>query len=207
MRIRSVYILTALLWVAGLSGGCGRSVAVTEDSPVIEHGGYDRAFDATVEVLRDMRFVVDRRDRRFGVITTRPLIASSIFEPWYDDNTTLRQTVRSTLNLERRSVRVELEPREARPDGLDDSEGSAEDVDAPPAETHDLRVTVSVDRRHHPPLELTSAAFGAVQSSPLRTEAGLLESRWQPIGRDEPLEQRLARAILRRAGHNQHTRP
>jgi len=45
---------------------------------------YEAVFDATLAALRESGFRLDRVDRRFGVITTKPLEAGSILEPWRD---------------------------------------------------------------------------------------------------------------------------
>ncbi|MBI1372819.1 MAG: hypothetical protein GC159_08675 [Phycisphaera sp.] len=155
---------------------------------------YDQVFDATVDVLRDKRYVVDRKDRRFGVVTTEPRIAASVFEPWYDDNSTGHQVAEASLNHERRTIRVEIQPVKA----ADDS-GAITD-------RYQLFVQVDMDRRHNPPQTLNSAALGrmSIQQSrrinrPLLTERGIEKVEWSPIGRDELLEQRLVEEILHRA--------
>lgn len=197
------------LWIALLIGGslvgCGRSLAAVDPTPAVAGDAYGRVFDATIHVLRDMRFVIDRDDRRFGVITTEPRIAPSVFEPWHPQNTTALQTATSTVNLQRRRVRVELEPL-PRP--------RAEAVVQP--WRYGLSVEVVVERRHHPPEQLHTAALGAVRTverglryEPVLTEAGLQGSYWRLVGEDPYLERRLVRTILREAGVEgiERTRP
>jgi hypothetical protein len=184
-----------LHWIAPLSivaltalpGGCARELAQTPNPIEIAAGEYDRVFDASIQTLRDMRFTVERKDRRFGVVTTEPLPAASAIEPWHADNTTSQQVAQSTLHFQRRIVRIELAPAaaDARPDA------------------YRMTVRVDVQRRYDAPKELNSAFIGAARFRDVRernlaqrTETGLEESRWSPVGRDEQLEQRLIASIL-----------
>lgn len=182
-------------WVVlGLVGlflpGCGRGVVQADNPAAVPPRDYDLVFDATVAALRDMHFTLDRQDRRFGVVTTQPMLAASVFEPWRADNTTGAQVAESTLNDQRRRVRVTLAP-------------SA--VEEEPAEYH-LQVEVTVERRQMPRRQINSAAAvhlkfdeGVNRSRELLTEAGLEKPHWRPMGRDPYLEQRLVADILRRA--------
>ena len=200
-----------------LIGCAGSSMVVSNPLPIAE-AEYDRVYDAAVDVLREMRFVVERQDRRFGVITTRPLISASIVEPWHDDNLTGEQAWEATLNHQRRQVRVMLNRRgedAAAPvtDGEPAEAASPDDADRPapaPTSTHRanylLQVEVVVERRHHPDRQLTTAAFSSMgfhdrAGHVVLTEAGYEASEWVPIGSDPILEQQLVAAIIRRSIH------
>ncbi len=210
--MRATIVLIAAVMM--LAGGCGRKVSTVENPIAITADEYDRVFEAAVDTLRDMRFIVDRKDRRFGVVTTQPLIASAVVEPWHADNTTGRQVWESTLNMQRRTVRVEIEPAvDEAAETADAAQAPAEAAPEPApaaaeagAAGYRLRVLVAVDRRHLPNRPLHTAALPRVGAEyadrryrPLETEAGVEEPSWQPIGRDEHLERRLVEAILTRA--------
>lgn len=177
-------------------GGCGRAVVQTDNPIPITTAEYDRVFNASVDVLRDFGFMPARQDRRFGVITSRPRLAASVFEPWRTDNTTGDQVLANTINHRRRTVRVELLPR-----------STEVGPDAPAARTnYQLAVTVELEQRQHPPRNLHTAAASSVafygRSGGARrvlTAAGVERSFWRPVGRDPLLEQRLIAAILTRA--------
>jgi hypothetical protein len=192
-------IIAAVLLAAALpAGGCGRKVAAIENPTPLAAGEYDRVFDAAVAELRDRRFVVARQDRRFGLVTTYPLIASSVLEPWYSDNSSFGQTADSTLNLDRRTVRVTISP--AAPIGAES--------DQPPAR-YRVGVEVTAERHQNPPHTLTTSnlspgRFGErpaerFRAHPAVTEEGAEPGFWKPIGRDDLLERRLLDAILTRA--------
>ncbi len=172
---------------------CQKQVAIDNPIPVADHE-YDAVFNEAVATLRRHRFVVERQDRRFGVITTRPIVASSVLEPWRDDNTTAGQVVGNTLNQRRRSVRVLLEPTVAV---------AAPRPDRP---RYELYVEVTVEQRQHPPRMLHTARAGSLASyerdpglRAARTEQGVQRSFWRPIGRDPYLEQRLIAEIFEQA--------
>jgi len=189
MNILRVAAIGAGMAIAAVTVGCQQVVSIDNPIRVADHE-YDRVFDQTVEVLRGHQFVVERQDRRFGVISTRPQIASSLLEPWRGDNTTAEQVAQNTLNLRRRSVRVLLEPA-IDPNGMIDGPG------------YQLYVEVRLEQRQHPPRMLNTATASSVASygadagaRSVETAAGAERSFWRPIGRDERLEQRLVAEII-----------
>jgi len=60
----------SLCLAAAVTAGCNSRVASMNNPITITAEEYDRIFEATIDVLRLNQFTVDRRDRRFGVITT-----------------------------------------------------------------------------------------------------------------------------------------
>jgi len=209
--------------------GCNSRIVSANNPVAITAEEYDRIFEATVDVLRLNQFRVDRQDRRFGVITTEPLIAASALEPWYTDNTTPYQTADATLNYQRRIVSVHLEPadREAlaaaelaridvrtgqTPTALSPDPRAAPDEQPQPVEStaggenYQLRVEVMLEQRQLPEQQLHTAAMTSVtyygRSPDVRstvTERGVERSFWKPVGRDFYYEQRLVRDILNRS--------
>ena len=196
MSGKVAFIGISLLALGAVTGCAGPAV----DNPIaVGSDEYHRVIDASVEVLRDMRFEVDRRSHRFGVVTTEPRIAPSMSEVWHPDNSTWGQMVESTLNYQRRKVRVTLEPAEVLP--------SADEAAADDPRQYMMRVEVVVERKQTPERQLTTAAFASLDFHENRaagheilTERGLESEFWRPIGRDPHLEQRLVLAILERAG-------
>lgn len=196
--------LVAVALAAALLSACHRGPVAIDNPLGIHHDEYDAVFEATEAVLREYRFEIDRADRRFGVVTSRPMTASSLIEPWYADNTTFDQVLDSSINHHRRTVRVELEP--ATDDQGDASAGQAMPIQPGVRTDYLLRVEVYVDRRHVAERQLNTAAVTGVgfaqntgRTRSLATERGLQTEFWRPIGRDAALEQRLVRAIVQRA--------
>lgn len=172
---------------------------------------YDKVFDATVAALRDEQFLLDRVDRRLGVITTRPRAAASVLEPWKADNSTPAQAVESTLQYQRRVVRIEFGPL----GGLEPATGveamspfgqvSPAEPFFIPAEhrgTLVLNVRCIVERSHRPGLQIETTAVrrSNVTIDPSLSERGVARQFWEPIARDARMETRLKRRIMRGAG-------
>ncbi len=168
--------------------GCAVPPKATEaPRPVhVAAADHDRMLELAAEVLRDHRFRIDRQDPRLGLVQSHPRIAASGLEPWHDDHRQPYRLQESTLNYQRRIVKILLNP-----DAAD----------------YTMAVQVHVQRRNHPPAPLTEAnilkAGGAGEGrSDVRsreTEQGKEESFWRPIGRDHDYEQRLMQKILARA--------
>ncbi len=197
---------------------CGCQQQVTHSANPIGIGvdEYDRIFTAAVDVLRDCRFTVNRQDRRFGVITTYPLIASSVLEPWGGEGATFDAQMESTINYQRRTVRVTLEPRNDNTAGGDndadvgdndkDAVGGGNDIAVGSgANAYQMRIEVAVERLQIPQGELTSSAVSYVR---FRSQAGSVgrigelgdeQAFWRKVRRDSDMEQSLIHDILVRS--------
>ena len=176
---------------AGSEGG-------NEGGVALEAGEYDRAFAQSVAVLRDVGFVVDRQDHRFGQITTLPRPSPTIFEPWQPDHTYLDQAARATLGSLRRSARVSL-TRATDPADASTEAGAA----AEPPVGYALEVEVLIERLQVPTRRLSGTTRGSVfddlDEIPAELQRrGVVGRYWQPVGRDVHLEARLRDRILRR---------
>jgi len=86
----------------------GLACAPKAPLPTTLEGRYDTAWDASLAVLRDYHFRVDRLDRREGVITTYPLTGASWFELHRRDAATDRDAMESTLQTIHRAAEVRL---------------------------------------------------------------------------------------------------
>ncbi len=99
LRPFALYLGTVLVLVPA---ACAPKQVLVDDPFEVDATDYGRVFDATVRVLRAYGFHVDRHDYRFGVITTRPLSAPSVLEPWHRTHTSESLGSQSTLNHLRR---------------------------------------------------------------------------------------------------------
>ncbi|MEO1235371.1 MAG: hypothetical protein AAFX76_01140, partial [Planctomycetota bacterium] len=184
-----------LCWLAGfVFVGCGVSPSASdiEPSPIVSAERYPDAFAAAAGVLRDAGFVVDRRDFRFGRITSRPKGSPTLLEPWKRDNADASLALRSTLGDLRRRAIVAFEP---------DVESAPASGSGPAA--YRLRVEVVIERQQVPERRLSGATRGSVfadlQETPAElAQRGVVGRYWQPIERDTALEAELTRAILSR---------
>lgn len=152
-------------------------------------------FDAAVVELRGAGFSIERRDYRFGRITTEAMDVPTIFEPWRRAGETGAFAAEATLGHLRRRAAVRIE-RETQPD-----------ADAQPQEQpadYRLRIEVVIERAQKPTQRLsgtaTSRVFAPLEAVPSPWRArGIEDTYWEPMGRDEALESRLLRGIVKRA--------
>jgi hypothetical protein len=218
----------ALLALVGLLAavGCTRAVRVAKPNPSpIDGGAYDRAFRAAAESLRDMGYQLDRQDYRFGIVSTQPRTAPTLFEPWHGDNTTTAQTAESSINHQRRIIKVTLTPDpassrqeqrvelesiafagvEAAVRDIDASLDGDEPITVVAYDRYLLEVEVRVERQQRPTRRLTGSTagrniYGSLRAVPEEWQArGITAHYWLPRGRDLDLEQRVLHDILRRA--------
>ncbi len=191
--MRNAAVILSLLCVVLIEVGCSRAV-VTADNPTrVGAGEYRETFDIALEVLRDHGFTIDRRDYRFGVITTLPLGSPNLFEVWNDQNTTGQQAVESTLASEQRRVNVNITGR-----GPTDGPGHAGLESG-----YMLEVEVVLERRQVPTRRLAGSArrnvFSNLAAPPKELiDRGVTGNYWEVVGRDPYLEARLIKEIAER---------
>jgi len=188
--IRRRIFLCLLLWVGLSSAGCSRQVVDTDNPVTVSAEQYRRYFDSSIDVLRDAGYVIDRRDYRFGTITTLPQSSPNIVELWNSQNTTADQAIQSTLSNEQRHVTVQFAKARA-----DEAEASDDYL---------FEVNVMLERKQVPTRRMAGSARRNVFSDLSATPRGLHERGvtgvyWEPVGRDALLEARLMKQIRDRA--------
>ncbi|MFG0252814.1 MAG: hypothetical protein ACF8NJ_08080 [Phycisphaerales bacterium JB038] len=200
--LRFLPFLASLLWLL-LLGGCA------DPAPdVLTFDGVHYPVVRT-EVVRAMRaegFTVDRNDPRLGVFTSKPLAASTLLELFKSDNSNLTQAWESTVNQQRRRVRVVVEAAAAG-DAVDPEVAATmtQVTPNPPPPTFEspegllnLRVMVFIDRAAQPHwrVETTTRRLSDRAMEPRLEQRGMQPVYWQPISRDPLMEERLMRRII-----------
>lgn len=145
---------------------------------------YPAVHAATVEVLREHGFTIDRNDYRFGVVTTKPREAPTAVEFWIDDPTTPAQHRGDTLNAHQRTVKAMVER-------------SGED------RLYELRVEIITERLQRPARYLTHSATPRISAQYAAApdhlnDRGITGPYAQTLTRDPHLEARLINAIRQR---------
>ncbi len=197
--------ILALLCVPLMTAGCSRVIVQADNPASVSSDGYRQVFEATVEVLRDQGFTIDRRDYRFGVITTLPVGSPNVFEVWNAQNTTGQQAVESTLASEQRRVKVSI-TAPGSPGASPGQPGRDDGADgADPGTGYMLEVQVVLERRQIPTRRMAGSArrnvFSNLAAPPKDLVArGVTGNYWEPVGRDPYLEARLIQQITERAG-------
>ena len=101
--------LTALLISAG---GCA-TFRTDPATPATTSDKFNAVWDASLEVLRGENFVIDRADRRSGVITTEPMLGRHWFEFWRADAATRRDVTEGSVQTIYRRAVVHVLPAKA----------------------------------------------------------------------------------------------
>ncbi len=176
------------------AAGCAAPKAVTFEAPP---GRYAEAFEAARNELRAAGFELDRVDAQSGVITTRARASAGVFTPWIGDESTPEAEFESTLNLQRRHVRIDFEPATI----------AAAGGQPPPADTAspvDLRaysgpiqarVSVSIERRSRTGLQVSDVSVRLMNQTTDPSPAGPRPAAWRVVREDEALAGRLAGQI------------
>lgn len=178
-----------------LFAGCSRQIVQADNPNALSTDQYKLYFDATLQILRDNGYVIDRRDYRFGQITTRPQGSPNLIEVWNSQNTTADQAIESTFASERRRVSVSF-TRDAPPPDTD----TASNIDT----GYMIEVQVVRERKQIPTRRLAGSArrnvFSNLAAPPRNLiDRGVTASYWEPVGRDEYLEARLIKQITAHA--------
>ncbi len=191
--IRMYLIVCVLLTLSG----CSRPIVQADNPSAIPERAYEPTFSTAIEVLRDNGFTIDRRDYRFGEITTMPLGSPNLFEVWNSQNTTNEQAVESTLASEQRRVKVRFTRLDT----------AAEPGSAEGGGRYAIELEVMLERLQVPTRRLAGSARRNVFSNlaaPPRDliDKGVTGNYWEAVGRDPLLEARLIRQITERAVSN-----
>lgn len=101
---------------------------------------FDSLWRASEHVLRDYNFVLDRQDRRAGILTTEPMVGRHWFELWRHDAPSIISKTEDTLQTIYRIVEVRLAPT------------------GPGAETYEAAVKVYTYRSDRPQPQITNTS-------------------------------------------------
>lgn len=103
--------LLTILIVAVVAAGCtpSHSVAVAPIREMtLEEANFESLFLASETVLRDHGFEIDRRDRRRGEVTTKPMLARQPLEFWRDDTDEFYQMAENAMHKTFLIAQVEI---------------------------------------------------------------------------------------------------
>ena len=200
--------------LGGLTGGLAGCASPVPPALAFDRADYERVFEAAMESAREDGLEPVVADRDLGVIETSPRTAGSVVEPWRTDSSGIEEMLAHTVNLERRRARFEFVPEgfaapvpepQSRSLGpaIPGSDRAEQRFDLAKAGGRiELRTWVFVDRAFLPNQSFGRWTLGETRYSTDPTQARrpddpgtAIDTRWTPIGRDEPYEQRLNRRI------------
>jgi hypothetical protein len=168
--------------------GTPSAQALMEGAPTRspQSGNFELLWNASADAARELHFVIDRQDRRGGIMTSLPMTNAQWFEPWRQDNQTAEDVAVSSLSTLRRTVRMEFVQ-------------ASKDASS----TWVVMPKVLVERQSRVEERVTSSAqYRSVLKSTLA--APLTVNRadpdgpgvyWYPVSRDAALERELAKRI------------
>lgn len=144
------------------------------------------AFAAAKDVLRSMRFELNRIDGREGVITTQPKFSSGLATPWDVEQSSMREEVQDLFHKHSRVVRVVL---------MDDALGVRIEVSAALLRTQSpgQKIAPRAVALSTTTIDVTPSDGKSVQ------EIGITHV----VGRDEELESRVVQGV-RKALEQKH---
>ncbi len=154
-----------------------------QTSRYIYHASYDNIWQQAMKLLVDTGFVLDRKDYRLGILTTQPLPSAQWVEPWKPQQTTFKNALENTVNMQQRSVRISISKVPEKPD------------------FYEIGIEVLVERQNNPietiggPVFVEGSGFGKAQVS-LRSDYAPAEVKgigpgWYTLGHDQQLEHKL----------------
>ena len=118
-----------LLPIAATTVGCASTASPRVVALETSASAYDDAFEATLDTLRREGYRLERVDRRFGIITTKPRTTPTLFEPWRGWGNPVDTAIEGTLHHEQRVLRVAFRP--ADPAEAPESAGGGVDLTPP----------------------------------------------------------------------------
>jgi hypothetical protein len=148
----------------------------------VDHGDFDRLWDAADEVSRDLLFKIDRQNRRLGLLTTEPNVSAQWFEPWRREVQSPGELAESSAATIRRTITYKF-----------DKQGDGYVV-TPKVLIE--RQAIS-ERRVSGYLAKTYFRGDRDAAGSREADAGVIlpDSCWYPTGRDHALETLLAEKI------------
>ena len=184
-KIHIPFIVIALSALALI--GCTDKRLPQWDAVAADNASFDQVWDACLASLEDRSFQVDRRDRRFGLIVSEPVVGKQFFEFWRNDTADSDELLNSSLHTIRRVVTIRIAKQGPMQFQVN-------------VEAHAQRVSLPGDQLDNAAEAFELLSRQGVPTSPTRSDylRPRPEPIWVDIGRERALEQAIMRDIVRR---------
>ena len=178
----TLFALTGLVLV-----GCADKPQPQWDALTAANASFDQVWDACQDSLERRGFEIDRRDRRFGLIVTKPTLGKQFFEFWRNDTADSAELLNSSLHTIRRVVTIRIAKQGPMQFQVN-------------VEAHAQRASIPADQLDNSAEAFELLSRQGVPTSPTRSDyiRPRPEPIWVDIGREQALEQAIMRDIVRR---------
>lgn len=107
-----------MLFLATVITGCSNYTQphVVYNPTTPAERNFQAVWQASIDVLGEYRFEIDRKDRRAGIITTQRMLAKHWFEFWRSDAVSKEDSMEGTLQTVYRRATVRIMPVKGVPD-------------------------------------------------------------------------------------------
>ncbi len=175
-------VLSALVLI-----GCAEKCQPQWDAVAADNASFNQVWDACLDSLEGRGFEIDRRDRRFGLIVSEPVVGKQFFEFWRNDTADLHELLNSSLHTIRRMVTIRIAKQGPMQFQVN-------------VEAHAQRVSLPGDQLDNAAEAFELLGRQGVPTSPTRSDylSPRAEPIWVDIGRERALEQAIMRDIVRR---------
>jgi len=167
--------------------GCSKTLEPQRDAVSVDNSSFEQVWNACLASLEDHSFEVDRRDRRFGLIVSEPVVGKQFFEFWRKDTANSNHLLNSSLHTIRRVVTIRI-AKQGPTEFQVDVEAQAQRISVPGTQLNSTAEAFELMRSQ------------GVPASPRRSD--YLRPRgdrtWIDIGREQALEQAIMRDIAGR---------
>ena len=182
------YLPLMLIALAGLVLiGCAEERGPHSEAVTRCNASFEKVWNACLASLEEHSFQIDRHDRRFGLIVSKPVAGKQFFEFWRKDTASGYDLLNSSLHTIRRVVTIRIAKQGPMQFQVD-------------IEAQAQRISTSSSQ-----LNSTAEAFEMMGSqgvhvSPSRSDylSPRAEPVWVDIGREGDLEQAIMKDIARR---------
>ncbi len=167
--------------------GCSKTLEPQRDAVSVDNSSFEKIWDACLASLEDHSFEVDRRDRRFGLIVSEPVVGKQFFEFWRKDTADSGDLLNSSLHTIRRVVTIRI-AKQGPTEFQVDVEAQAQRISVPGTQLNSTAEAFELMGRQ------------GVPASPRRSDYLRRRSAtiWVDIGREQALEQAIMRDIAGR---------
>ena len=179
--------ITVTILLAAVLAGCAKQPQRRWQAIAVEQASFEQVWQASIASLKDRGLVLDREDRRFGLIVSEPVIGQQAFEFWRKDAVSSDDLLLSSLHTIQRIVTVRVSSEgpmqfEVR------VEAQAQRASIPADQLDNTAEAFELLRRHGVPAAPSRRDYTRPQTEPV----------WVDLGREPALEQYILEDIARR---------